>query len=126
MRYVITGIAISYAVDDREVAVYFGCAAQIRGFGSHIGGAGLVRLPAYDVWPARITPLMYGRDPSRPVYAGAMFVVDRCATYSSWNVDRVRSGGESMTKPEVVLLRVTVFVLMTSLMFDPLTYRRCL
>jgi len=99
LRHVITGLAVSYAVDDREVALYFGCAAQVDlgGVGGQqIGGAGVVRLPAYGVWPARITPLRFS--PADSVHAGAMFVVDRCAGYSNWNADEVNASGT----PEVV------------------------
>lgn len=105
LRHVITGVAMSYAVEDREVALYFGCAAQIGlddiGLGGLIGGAGLVRLPAYGVWPARITPLRLGAETIR---AGAMFVVDRCADFSAWNVEDTASNG---WRPEAVWRRKT-------------------
>ena len=97
LRHVITGVALAAAVDDREVALYFGCAAQISGglgrrragpavwsgwssrrlhagvvdssvFSGGLGGLGLLRRPAYDVWPATIRALRYDSD---CIYAAA-------------------------------------------------------
>jgi len=82
LRYVITGLALAAAADNREIALYFGCVAQTRG----LGGAGLLRMPENQVTKANITALrLSGGDFLR---AGAMFLVDRCRMSSAAAVGR--------------------------------------
>ena len=122
LRRVISGIAISYSVEDRELVVYFGCAAQVDvddlGPAGMIGGAGVVRLPAYGVWPARVTPVRLNTGSrSETINAGAMFIVDQCAGFSDWKV----ASSLAVSKPKIERWGISGLTFLTILVSDSWT-----